>query len=207
VQGGGTLVDFLVEALAAHTPHLLAVPDELSAVLAAERLDYDYFKLEIERLARATEAVVAELQYAKLRARAGARVHLSVTVAEGGRVSALTYTDSFERKMEPFCEEAAEAVRVLQVAHAELVGAVPEVIVYFGESPESCSLNELIQGTARFVKELLRAREQLAERKAKGSTLLVPLPAQPEGGAAAGEGSSLGLELRRRASQLQAESS
>lgn len=191
VKESATLVDFLVETLGAHLPHLLALPSELRAVLGARRLDYDFLRAEMERLGATVEAVEAEVRYAKLRARAGVRAHLSLAVADGGRVVASVHTDALERKLAPFCEAARRALAELRAAHAEVQAIFPEVLLYFGESPDSCSLNELVQGTARFVSEFEAARDKLEERKAKGGSLLVPLPAPsaaPDGADAAGGG-------------------
>mmetsp|Transcript_21752 Transcript_21752/g.55179 ORF Transcript_21752/g.55179 Transcript_21752/m.55179 type:complete len:112 (-) Transcript_21752:103-438(-) len=89
--------------------------------------------------------------------------------------------------MEPFVKQARAAVAELRAAHAELTSGFPEVLLYFGESQDSCSLNELVQGTARFVREVGRARDRLAERKAKGEMLLVLLPEAGAGGSGGGE--------------------
>lgn len=175
---GASLLDFLTETLARHLPHLLGLPEELSALPAARRVDFDFLKSEMERLSATVDAVRSELRYAELRARAGVRAHLSLAV-EGGRVVACASTDAFERKLGPFCAQAAEALAELRAAHADVQAVFPEVLLYFGESPDSCSLNELVQGAARFVGEVERARGRLEERRAKGQggALLVAPPA------------------------------
>lgn len=195
VKESATLVDFLVESLSAHLPHLLGLPAELNAVLGARRLDYDFLRAEMDRLGATVDAVAAEVHYAKLRARAGVRAHLSLAV-EGGRIVASAHTDALERKLGPFCEQASVALAELRKAHGEVQAIFPEVLLYFGESPDSCSLNELVHGTARFVREVEAARDKLEERKAKGGSLLVPLPVPKA--ALDGSDAAAGISERRR---------
>jgi hypothetical protein len=193
-----TLVDFLLESVSAQLPHLLAVPDELRQLQSVRRLDYDFLRSELERLSAMADFVAAELQYAKLRAQAGAHARVGLAV-ESGRVRLCVYADAFERVMAPFVTEARSAVAVLKEAHAALLGTFPEVVLYFGESPDSTTVNELMQGAAKFAHELTTARDRLAERTAKGGALLEPLPV----GQQAGEGAPTGrdailMEVRRR---------
>lgn len=187
-----SLLDYLVEVLDVHLPHLLRLPIELDPVTSAARIDYDWARAEVDRLQGEMDLVASELQYARLRGRAGARAFLSVGPNGARKVRVHVYTDRFEHVMSSFAETGAKEVSQLQHALAELNAIFPELVLYFGESPGGCSPNDVIHGTARFVKLFAEARDRLAKRKEKGGSGLLPLAPGPGAQGAPSEG------LRRR---------